>query len=70
LIQTLDCGTFDMRKFLVSLRDAGFTGPIGLQGYGIGGDVHENLRQSMAAWEKCSQVLRGDIEPFGAVLER
>jgi sugar phosphate isomerase/epimerase len=65
LIQTLDCGTFDMRGFLETLRDAGYTGPIGFQGYGIGGDVHENLKRTMAAWEKHSQVLRGDVSPFG-----
>ena len=36
LIQTLDHGTFDMKAFLETLRDAGYTGPIGFQGYGIG----------------------------------
>jgi sugar phosphate isomerase/epimerase len=65
LIQTLDRGTFDMRGFLEILRDAGYTGPIGFQGYGIGGDVHDNLKRTMAAWEKHSQVLRGDVKPFG-----
>jgi sugar phosphate isomerase/epimerase len=65
LIQTLDRGTFDVRGFLETLRDAGYTGPIGFQGYGIGGDVHENLKRTMAAWEKYSQVLRGDVKVFG-----
>ncbi|GEM_PF-200142 len=65
LIQTLDRGTFDMRAFLETLRDAGFTGPIGFQGYGIGGDAYDNLKRTMAAWEKHSQVLRGDMTPFG-----
>ena len=65
LIQTLDRGTFDMRAFLETLRDAGYTGPIGFQGYGIGGDAHDNLKRTMAAWEKHSQVLRGDVVPFG-----
>ena len=65
LIQTLDRGTFDMRGFLETLRDAGYTGPIGFQGYGIGGDAHENLKRTMAAWEKHSQVLRGDVTAFG-----
>jgi len=65
LIQTLDRGTFDMRGFLEMLRDAGYTGPIGFQGYGIGGDVHENLKRTMTAWEKHSEVLRGDVTPFG-----
>jgi sugar phosphate isomerase/epimerase len=65
LIQTLDHGTFDVRGFLETLRDAGYTGPIGFQGYGIGGDVHDNLKRTMAAWEKHSEVLRGDVKPFG-----
>ena len=65
LIQTLDCGTFDMKGFLETLRDAGYTGPIGFQGYGIGGDAHDNLKRTMAAWEKHSQVLRGEVTPFG-----
>jgi len=66
LIQTLDRGTFDMKGFLETLRDAGYTGPIGFQGYGIGGDAQDNLRRTMTAWEKHSQVLRGDVTPFGA----
>jgi sugar phosphate isomerase/epimerase len=66
LIQTLDRGTFDMRGFLETLRDAGYTGPIGFQGYGIGGDVRDNLKRTMAAWEKHSQVLRGDVTAYGA----
>lgn len=65
LIQTLDRGTFDVRGFLEILRDAGYTGPIGFQGYGIGGDACDNLKRTMAAWEKHSQVLRGDVKVFG-----
>jgi sugar phosphate isomerase/epimerase len=66
LIQTLDRGTFDMKGFLETLRDAGYTGPIGFQGYGIGGDASDNLKRTMAAWEKHSRVLWGDVKPFGA----
>ena len=50
LIQTLDRGSFDMRSFLKTLRDSGYTGPIGFQGYAIGGDAHENLKRTMDAW--------------------
>jgi len=50
LIQTLDRGTFDMRRFLKTLADSGYTGPIGFQGYGIGGDARENLKRTMNAW--------------------
>jgi sugar phosphate isomerase/epimerase len=56
-IETLDKGTFDVYRFLKVLKRNGFKGPIGLQGHGIGGDVRENLRRSMAAWQQFSQRL-------------
>ena len=52
LIQTLDRGTFDIQRFLNTLYDCGYTGPIGFQGYGIGGDAYENLKRTMGAWRK------------------
>ena len=52
LIQTLDRGDFDVYPFLSALRRAGFRGPVGFQGYGIGGDARENLRRTMAAWQE------------------
>ncbi|MHC4595093.1 MAG: family 16 glycoside hydrolase [Planctomycetota bacterium] len=52
LIQTLDSGSFDTSRFLRTLEDCGYTGPIGLQGYGIGGDAYENLKRSMSAWRR------------------
>ena len=55
LIQTLDRGTFDMRKFLKTLADAGYTGPIGFQGYGIGGDARDNLKRTMDAWRQLNK---------------
>ncbi|NIP25028.1 MAG: hypothetical protein GWN67_12035, partial [Phycisphaerae bacterium] len=57
LIQTLDRGTFDIYGFLKALDDAGYNGPIGLQGYGIGGDAHDNLKCSMSAWRQLSKRL-------------
>jgi len=56
-IEALDGGTFDVYKFLKVLKQEGFKGPIGLQGYGITGDVRENLRRSMEAWRRFSQRL-------------
>ena len=56
-IETLDGGTFDVYKFLKTLKREGFKGPIGLQGYGIAGDVRVNLRRSMEAWRGFSQRL-------------
>jgi len=59
-IETLDRGTFDVYRFLKLLERNGFKGPIGLQGYGIGGDVRENLRRSMEAWRGFSQRLAAE----------
>ena len=52
LIQTLDRGTFNMRRFLRTLYGCGYTGPIGFQGYGIGGDARDNLQRTMNAWRE------------------
>src|SRR5262245_44344492 len=56
LIQTLDRGTFDVAALLRQLRRLGYSGPIGLQGYGIGGDRRANLAASMAAWRKLARA--------------
>jgi len=56
-IEPLDEGTFDVYEFLKALKKRGFKGPIGLQGYGIGGSAHENLKRSMTAWREFSQRL-------------
>ena len=58
LIQTLDRGSFDIYGFLKTLENCGYTGPIGLQGYGIGGDAYENLKRSMNAWRQLSERLK------------
>jgi len=60
LIQTLDRGTFDVRGFLRTLADCGYTGPVGFQGYGIGGDAYDNLKRTMDAWKKLSRVFLTD----------
>jgi len=57
LIQTLDRGSFNILRFLKALKNSGYTGPIGLQGYGIGGDAYENLKRSMSAWRKLSEKI-------------
>ncbi len=59
-IETLDKGTFDVYSFLKAVKQTGFTGPIGLQGYGIGGDLRENLRRSMQAWRKLSEKMASE----------
>lgn len=60
LIQTLNRGSFDIHNFLKTLKELGYTGPIGLQGYGIGGDAHENLKRSIEAWHKLSARLAAE----------
>jgi sugar phosphate isomerase/epimerase len=54
LIQNLDRGSYDVGIVLRTLKRLGFQGPIGLQGYGLGGDRRENLAQSIVAWHKLS----------------
>lgn len=51
LIQPLGDGSYDVAPMLKMLAEMDYEGPIGLQGYGIGGDVEENLKRSMAAWQ-------------------
>jgi sugar phosphate isomerase/epimerase len=53
-IQPLGRGSFDMLVFLKTLRQLGYTGPIGLQCYGIPGDVRDTLAESMKAWRSYS----------------
>ncbi|MCX8090023.1 MAG: sugar phosphate isomerase/epimerase [Verrucomicrobiae bacterium] len=51
-IQPLGRGDFDVAGLLRTLRQLGYTGPVGLQCYGIGGDAREHLAESLAAWRK------------------
>src|SRR3954454_9770045 len=54
LIQPLDRGTYDVSQVLRLLNKMKYTGPIGLQHYGIGGDARENLEHSMEGWKRLS----------------
>lgn len=56
-IQPLGQGDFDVAAFLRTLREIGYTGPIGLQCYGIGGDTREHLAKSMEAWRRMNSLL-------------
>jgi sugar phosphate isomerase/epimerase len=56
-IQPLDAGSFDLCGFLKAVKESGFTGPIGLQCYGIPGDAREHLTRSIAVWRKLSAAL-------------
>ena len=54
LIRTLDQGTFDVGIVLRKLREIGFAGPIGFQGYAIPGDSRSVLTPTIQAWRKLS----------------
>jgi sugar phosphate isomerase/epimerase len=57
LIQTLDSGTFDVDRLLWALRARDYQDPIGLQHYGIQGDVMQNLQKSMKGWKALCQTI-------------
>jgi sugar phosphate isomerase/epimerase len=52
LIQPLDTGTYDVAGMIRSLRDLGYQGPVGFQGYGIPGASREILSRTMNAWRQ------------------
>jgi sugar phosphate isomerase/epimerase len=56
-IQPLDRGDFDVGRLLRTLKELGYRGPVGLQCYGIEGDVRDHLARSLAAW----RTLRGNL---------
>ena len=51
LIQPLDRGDFDNHQLLATLREMGYSGPVGLQCFGISGDAREHLERSMQVWK-------------------
>jgi sugar phosphate isomerase/epimerase len=52
LIQPLGQGSFDTYRFVRSLRDNGYVGPIGLQCYDLKGDAVETLTRSLEIWKE------------------
>lgn len=59
LIQPLGQGTFNVAALLRKLQQVQFRGPIGLQGYGLGGDRRANLETSVRAWHQLSRAVAG-----------
>jgi hypothetical protein len=53
-IKTLDQGSFDASRVLVSLQKIGYRGPIGIIAFGIRGDRREILARSMKGWKEIS----------------
>ena len=62
LILTLDKGSFDNYKLLKYLKDIGYKGPVGLQGYSIKGDPKKNLAASMKAWRQIKKRLKKEAQ--------
>jgi sugar phosphate isomerase/epimerase len=60
LIQPLDAGSFDVYLVLKLLRNLNYSGPVGLQHYGIKGSAKENLNRSITAWKKLNVRLTAD----------
>jgi sugar phosphate isomerase/epimerase len=52
LIQPLGNGSFDTYRFVKTLRDNGYSGPIGLQCYNLKGDAVETLSRSLETWRE------------------
>ncbi len=48
-LEPLDSGMLDNAALLGLLRGAGFSGPVGIQGFAVAGDAYEHLRRSLAA---------------------
>ncbi|GMU21238.1 MAG: hypothetical protein AMXMBFR13_13310 [Phycisphaerae bacterium] len=63
LIQPLGEGDYDVYGLLTALRNLGFEGPIGFQGYGIKGDVHAVLKKTMDAWREYQRRLAEEQRP-------
>jgi len=50
-LQPLDSGSFDQKKLLSLLEELDYSGPVGLQCYGIPGDAKIHLERSMKTWQ-------------------
>jgi hypothetical protein len=60
LIQPLDVGTYDVLPLLRILKAQGYAGPVGLQHYGIKGEVAVNLKHSMDGWKRLQERLASE----------
>lgn len=51
-------GNYDVGVFVKTLVRLGYTGPIGLQGYGISGDVRGKLKRSVRVWRTLADSIQ------------
>lgn len=49
-IEPVGKGDFPLVEFVQALTDVGYSGPVGFQGYKIGGHPPETLARSIEAW--------------------
>jgi sugar phosphate isomerase/epimerase len=49
-IEPVGDGDFPLTQFVQALADVGYSGPVGFQGYNIGGHPPETLARSIEAW--------------------
>ena len=63
LIQPLGTGSFEVGGLLRVLKELGYAGPVGFQGYGIQGDSREILAKTMLAWRQLFKPMAHAPEP-------
>lgn len=63
IIQPLGRGDFDLLPLLRKLQTVGYTGPFGLQCFGIEGDTYDILSESMTAWKALMKKLEKNPSP-------
>ncbi len=51
-IEPVGDGDFPLAEFVQALADVGYSGPVGFQGYKIGGQPPETLARSIEAWRR------------------
>lgn len=61
-IEPLDEGELDTFALLGALRRSGFDGPVGIQGYSVGGDVYTKLKRSLAVLRDIDRRLEHHLE--------
>jgi sugar phosphate isomerase/epimerase len=48
-LEPIHSGTLDLPVIFGQIVKRGFAGPVGIQGFGVGGDVYENLKRGLSA---------------------
>ena len=56
-IVPLDEGDFDLTAFMTTLKKVGYSGIVGLQGYGVGGPSETHLGKSMGKWKEIMKAI-------------